>query len=101
MIEGTHIETTDKELILTFVADGDYKAYKMAQNWCEQSGYSYGSMQADAPTGLLKGNFEIAKWRNMTQKERDALAGILDAPGRTYRTGPVFVRIKRNTPEEK
>lgn len=96
MIDGTHIETTDKELILTFVADGDYVAHKMALDWCEQSGYSYGSLQADAPTGLLRGDVVISKWRNMTQKQRDELDGVIDAPGRTYRTGPVIVRIKRD-----
>lgn len=95
MIEGTHIETTEKELVLTFVAQGDFTALHMATNWCVDSGYSVGSLQADAPTGILRGDVVIPKWRHMTHAERNDLDGTMNAPGRTYRTGPVFVRIKK------
>lgn len=95
MIKGTHIEATETELILTFVANEEFKALRMAEEWCKRSGYSIGSLQADAPTGLLRGDVAISKWRNMTQKQREALDGTISAPGRTYRTGPVYVRINR------
>lgn len=80
---------------IVFTGEGEFEAFNKACEWCRQNGYSYGTMQADAPTGLLRGNFEISKWRNMTKAERDALDGVMDAPGRTYRTGPVTIRLKR------
>lgn len=79
---------------LVFEDEGDFCALEAARKWCRDHGYSYGSLQADAPTGLLKGLYEISKWRNMTPAEREALDGTMDAPGRTYRTGPVTIRVK-------
>lgn len=79
---------------ILFRGDADYEALQKAQDWCDENGYSYGNLQADAPIGLLFGEFEISKWRNMSSAERKALDGTMDAPGRTYRKGPVIVTLK-------
>jgi hypothetical protein len=78
---------------LIFIGSGTFEALNKAKDWCSENGYSYGSLQADAPIGFLKGDFQIAKWRNLSKKERDGLDGIMDAPGRTYRTGPVTITL--------
>jgi hypothetical protein len=78
---------------LTFSGADDFEALHRATEWLFANGYSYGMLQADAPTGILRGEFFISKWRNMSAAEREALDGIMDAPGRSYRTGPVTVRL--------
>jgi hypothetical protein len=78
---------------IVFTGTRDFEALNKATAWCRANGYSYGSMQADAPTGLLRGACEIAKWRNLTASEREALDGVLDAPGRKYRAGPVTITL--------
>ena len=83
---------------LTFTGTEDFGAYNAAQMWLEEHGYSYGPLQADAPTGIAKGDCEISKWRTLTDQERDDLDGTMNAPGRTYRTGPVYIDLKESKP---
>jgi hypothetical protein len=78
---------------LRFSGTQDFEALAKAQQWLESGKYSYGAMQADAPTGILRGDVCIAKWRNLSRAERMALDGIMDAPNRTYRTGPVTITL--------
>jgi hypothetical protein len=78
---------------LTFSDSDNFGALLRATKWLEANGYSVGVLQADAPTGILRGPFAISKWRNMSEAEREALDGIMDAPRRTYRTGPVRIRL--------
>ena len=79
---------------ITFTGTEDFEALEKARNWCKANGYSYGELQADAPTGLLKGDYDISKWRNMDADEIARLDGTMNAPGRTYRSGPVTIRLK-------
>ena len=79
--------------VITFTQEGEFKAYYAACAWCEEHGYSYGSMQRDAPIGVLKGNWIIAKWRNLTLKERQELDGTISCV-ETFRKAPVHVVIK-------
>lgn len=77
-----------------FTGTKDFEALDKARLWLKENGYSYGPLQADAPTGILFGSFEISKWRGMSKSEVAELDGTMNAPGRTYRTGPVTVVIK-------
>lgn len=72
-----------------------FKAYYDAVRWCSERGISVGSMQANAPTGLVVGSARISKWSNMTPDEREALDGTISAEGR-FRHGKVTLRIKRS-----
>lgn len=45
--------------------DEIFWAYREAIRRLEQAGFSVGRMQAHAPMGLLFGNFDIQKWRNL------------------------------------
>lgn len=67
-----------------------------AMQWCDDNGYSYGSLCNAMPIGILKGDFLIAKWRNLTEKERDELDGqiTLSADG-DWRNGPVVITLKK------
>jgi hypothetical protein len=64
---------------ITFAGDGTpHSATVEAQSWLETNGYSFGSSSVDGPAGVVKGtNIYIAKWRNMTKKERALMDGHL------------------------
>lgn len=85
---------------LTFTGTRDFEALAAAEAWCRVAGISVGSLRADAPRALKRGDFMVAKWRNLTPMERHAVDGVMTAPGRTFRTGPVFVELRPPTAAE-
>ncbi|EKN01089.1 hypothetical protein MXAZACID_02249 [Acidocella sp. MX-AZ02] len=44
-------------------------------DWCIYHGMSVGRLQRDEPRGILFGDFDIQKWRNLRPAERAALHG--------------------------
>lgn len=86
-----------EEFRLTFDDAGDFVAIHKAEAWLRERGYSVGSMQADAPMGILHGDYGIAKWRNLTPKHRAQLDGWIE--GEDKRNGPVTIVLRR-TPHE-
>jgi hypothetical protein len=78
------------ERTIVFAADDDFGAKHAAEKWLKDRGISYGSSCACAPQCLLIGNYAIAKWRNLTTRERKQCHGTLDFD----RGGPAIVRIK-------
>ena len=73
----------------------DFSATHEAEAWCRENGYSIGTMQNYAPRGILKGAYDIAKWRNLSSKEIAALDG--EARGNP-REGPITVEIYDREP---
>lgn len=76
-----------------FTAEGDFAALYEAQDWLSAHGYSYGSLCSPDPVAIMRGNFVIAKWRNLTQKERAESDGTMTAF--SFRTGPVKAALKQ------
>ncbi|MDE8343242.1 MAG: hypothetical protein POG24_05420 [Acidocella sp.] len=63
---------------VTFHKNGDFGALDAVEAWCRARNISIGRHQAGAPRGLLFGaDYDIAKWRNLSQAERDQLEGIV------------------------
>ena len=83
---------------IRFTGAGDHEAMHAAEAWCKARGFSVGTLQADAPRGILLGDVTIAKWRNLDPEDRTDLHGVMEAPGRTWRTGPVTITIRRDAP---
>lgn len=75
-----------------FDKPGDFAAFDEAKEWLTQHGYSYGSLCGYMPVGILKGDWIIAKWRNLTPKERSQLHGQIKSED--FREGPVTVTLK-------
>ena len=69
---------------------GDFVACNAAEEWCKENGISVGRMQGPAPRGLLRGDFDIAKWRNLSRSEIEQLHGRMTGD---MRNGPVVVSI--------
>jgi len=75
----------------TFEAPGTFDAWHAARHWLEERGYSCSHTSAMHPVAVLKGDWQIAKWKNLTRKEIAALDGKVDG---NFRDGPVTVTLK-------
>lgn len=76
----------------TFNQIGTFKAWYAAETWLSENGYSYGSTCAVSPyVGVLKGEYCIAKWRNLTSTEKEELDGVVTG---NFREGPVVIRLR-------
>ena len=68
-----------------------FEAKYAAEKWCQDNNISFGSSCANSPIGLLRGNYSIAKWRNLSIKERAQLDGTMSGD---MRNGPVTITIR-------
>ena len=75
----------------TFSETGTFESLYAAQKWLTQNGYSFGPSCAMKPIPVLKGDFVIAKWKNLTKKEIAMLDGQIDG---NLREGPMTVMLK-------
>lgn len=75
---------------IIFNDKGTFQAKYAAENWCRDNNISYGSSCADSPIGLLRGNYTISKWRDLTAKQRKELDGTMEG---NFRDGPVTIRL--------
>ena len=93
MSTETSIELFEK----TFDGDGTtFSAKFAAEKWLSENGYSVGPSCVMHDQGILKGDFVIAKWKNLTPLEIRQLDGRLISG----REGPAKVILHRNQPEE-
>ncbi len=85
------------KLVKTFTTEGDFSACTEAEEFLKLAGFSVGTMQRGDPRGILFGDYDIMKWRNLDKRDREALHGILVGP---MRTGPVRIQIFESAPQE-
>lgn len=77
---------------IQFNQAGTFQAMHAAEAWCRENGLSVGQSCATGPTGLLFGQYDwIAKWRNLTARERKALHGTMSGD---MRDGPVVIVLR-------
>lgn len=76
---------------IRFEQTGTFEAWEKCQQWLTVRGYSFGITCAMSPVGVLKGDYCIAKWRNLTPKERSALDGSVSGD---FRNGPLTLTLK-------
>jgi len=84
-------------LTKTFEQPGTFQAFYAAQQWLTKHGYSFGPTCRGQPVGILKGDFIIAKWRNLTDQEIEQLDGCLTGD---MREGPVTVFLNEAPAQE-
>nr|WP_278520107.1 hypothetical protein [Brucella anthropi] len=58
--------------------EGDFAAVRRAERLLQDHGFSVGHMQRGSSRGILFGDYDIQKWRNLNEAERAALHGIMD-----------------------
>jgi len=82
-------------MTLTFEGTNDFEAVNKAAAWCHEKGFSVGSMCRDEPIGLMYGDYLVAKWKNMTPKERRTVDGKITS--HNFRSGSVTVTVFRDS----
>lgn len=80
-----------------FNQKGTFKAYYAAEKWLTENGYSFGPSCVCSPQAIKKGDYYIAKWRNLSPMERIDIDGIIE--GNNHREGPVVVELFLKTGE--
>lgn len=82
--------------MVRFEADPEdrFAAVRAAENWAEDNDYAVGGMQRAEPRGLMRpeSDWEIAKWRDLSPRERRSLHGAIIRP--LGLGGPVVVYLK-------
>ena len=74
---------------MEFKAKGTFQAYYEACTWMEENKYNYGSTCVGCPMGFMKKEWDIPwKWRNMTNKQRDSVDGVMTG---NIREGSVYL----------
>lgn len=68
----------------------NFSACHTAEDWLKKRGFSLGYMQGPSPRGILFGDYEIAKWRNLNGKEKKELDGQMTG---SMRNGPVMIEL--------
>jgi len=64
--------------------EGDFAAVRRAEQLLEEHGFSVGHMQRGSSRGILFGDYDIQKWRNLNEAERAALHGVMDGDRSSY-----------------
>jgi hypothetical protein len=83
-------EVVPLRIVKIFEGVLDFAAVRRAEAWCEERGISVGRMDRYDVRGLLLGNFDIAKWHNLSERERQACHGRMTGD---MRNGPVTVTL--------
>lgn len=52
-----------------------FSALRSAEKYLKDKGYSVGPMCGDEPIGFLRGDYNIMKWRNLSESDRFQLDG--------------------------
>ncbi|MBA8861776.1 hypothetical protein FHW19_003503 [Ochrobactrum anthropi] len=64
--------------------EGDFAAVRRAERLLHDRGFSVGHMQRGSSRGILFGDYDIQKWRNLNEAERAALHGVMDGDRSSY-----------------
>lgn len=77
-----------------FTGNGeDFSAFNEASEFLTKHGFSSGSMQREAPIGLMKGDVMISKWRNLSKSDIETLDGVIKFPEGSPRAGKTVVEL--------
>jgi hypothetical protein len=87
-------------LVKTFNGTEDFEAMHAAEHFLQLAGFSVGSNQRGDPRGIMFGEYDIAKWRNLNVRERRELHGQMTSDHGTMRSGPIVVTIFDSAPQE-
>ncbi len=74
-----------------FNVEGTFNSYYAANSWARDNGYETGSMDGFNPIGLMKGYDYVAKWHNISSKERQMVHGVMISE--YFREKPVTIYI--------
>jgi hypothetical protein len=76
---------------IEFSDEGPFAALNAARAYLQEEGYSVGSPCNTDPIGVKRGQWDIAKWRNLSSRDKALLDGRLEG---NFRNGPVTLVLK-------
>lgn len=76
---------------IDFDPAGTFAAFRTAEGWLNDNGYSSGSMCGQLPIAIKWGNFLVAKWKNLTKSEQKNVDGVMISSD--FREGGVTVLL--------
>lgn len=76
----------------------DFDAYHRAVKFLTDRGFSVGPMQANSPTGVMFGQWDVSKWRNLSKVQQQACDAVITAGN--FRHGPVTVTMREHASQE-
>lgn len=88
------------ELIRTFDEPGEFESLRAAEKWLKDRGFSLGTLQRGAPIGVMLGDCDISKWRNLDADERAEMHGVLTTASGSFREGAITFYIRDDVSEE-
>lgn len=74
-----------------FTQTETWAAARAAEEWCRERGVSYGPSDRTNTRALMVGDWHIAKWHNLSPKERRESHGTITGD---HRNGPLTLRIR-------
>lgn len=91
--------TEAREICFTcrFADRGEHAAMRAAERFLNGAGFSVGRLQGPAPRGIMFGDYDVQKWRNLNDADRRTLHGQMTGD---MRNGPVQVIIFASAPPE-
>jgi hypothetical protein len=82
---------------ITFAGLGDFEATRAAEKALGARGFAIGPMQRGAPRAVMFGDYQVAKWRNLSRDERRETHASLTGDGRN---GPLIFRLLSAAPDD-
>jgi hypothetical protein len=79
----------------TFTAIGSFVATYQAEEFLKERGFSIGQMESNAPRAIRFGDCTIAKWRNLSTRDKAAMHGAITGD---VRNGPVTIDLLESAP---
>lgn len=79
----------------TFTAIGTFAATNQAEQFLRDRGFSIGWTEGSAPRGIRHGDCAIAKWRNLSARDKTQMHGAITG---NPRNGPVTVDLFESAP---
>lgn len=80
----------DPDWTMTFTQQGEYEACHAAERFLQERGFSVGIMQGPSPRAIMLGDYQIAKWRNLSREDIAKNHGAMTG---NMRTGPITIVI--------
>lgn len=74
-----------------------FEALESATRLLKSAGFSAGSGCAGQPTAIMFGDYMVAKWKNLTWAEREAVHGVMTGD---RRNGPLAIELRPCCPPE-
>jgi hypothetical protein len=62
--------------------DGEFECLWRVEAELQKRGFSIGPTQGSDPRGIMPADYEVAKWRNLSKRERAELSGVMTFVGR-------------------